>query len=200
MSDWVNDVNSEPPQAVTTESNIVAESSNLPAVPTITEVVQSSYPNQLAALAPGLNTLPSEPQLNITAVNFPRPVITNSSPPLHWLQSINYRHYTYRLQSLLQHQQLCPPPQLRPYRYSRTQQFVVPVTSQPLLTIPSSHAIPNLSAWAFPAGKSLPTTQYTAPPSTGGQFTFSSTVAAPIMTAAGSSVPVVPVRSGGTTY
>ena len=57
-----------------------------------------------------------------------------------------------------------------------------------------------MSAWTFPAGNSLPITQYTAPPPTGGQFTFSGTVAAPIVTTAGSSGPVVPVRSGGTTY
>ena len=199
VSDWVKDVNSEPPQAVTTESNIVAESSNLPAVPTITEVVQSSYPNQLAALAPGLNTLPSEPQLNITAVKFPRPVITNSSPPS--LAAVNQLPPLHIPSAVAPTTSTIVPPATQTLSMpSRTQQFVVPVTSQPLLTIPSSHAIPNLSAWTFPAGKSLPTTQYTAPPSTGGQFTFSSTVAAPIMTAAGSSVPVVPVRSGGTTY
>ena len=51
VCDWVNDVISAPAQAVTTESNTVAESSNPPIAPTITEVVQSGYPNQLAALA-----------------------------------------------------------------------------------------------------------------------------------------------------
>ena len=82
---------------------------------------------------------------------------------------------------------------------SQTQQPAIPITTQPLLTIPSSHAIPNLFAWTFPAGNSLPITQYTAPPPTRGQFTLSGRVAAPIVTTA-SSVPVVPVRSGGTTY
>ena len=51
VSDWVNDVISTPPQVVTTESNTVAESSNPRGAPTISEVVQSGYPNQIAALA-----------------------------------------------------------------------------------------------------------------------------------------------------
>ena len=62
VSDCVNDVNSEPQKAVTTESDTVADPSNPQVAPTMTEVVQSGYPNQLAELAPGLNTLPPEQQ------------------------------------------------------------------------------------------------------------------------------------------
>ena len=78
VSDWVNDVNSEPPQPVTTEANVVAESSNPPVASTTPtrEVVQSGHPNQLAALASGLNTFPPEQQLNVAAVN-----IHNRAPP-----------------------------------------------------------------------------------------------------------------------
>ena len=199
VSDWVNDVNSEQPQAVTTESNIVAESSKPPAVPTITEVVQSGYPNQLAALASGLTTLPSEQQLNITAVNFPRPVKTNSSPPS--LAAVNQLPSLHIPSAVAPTTSTTTAPATQTLSVpSQTQQLVIPVTSQPLLTIPSNHANPNLSAWTFLAGNSLPITQYTAPPPTDGRFTFSSTVAAPIVTTAGSSVSVVPVRSGGTTY
>ena len=166
MSDWDNDVNSEPQQAVTTESNIVAESSNPSAVPTKTEVVQSGYPIYLAALAPGLNTLPSEKQLNVTAVNFPRPVITNSSPPS--LAAVNQLPPLHIPSAVAPTSSTTVPPATQTLSVpSQTQQLVIPVNSQPLSTIPSSHAVPNLSAWTFTAGNSLPTTHYTAPPSTG---------------------------------
>ena len=95
VSDWVNYVNSEPPQPVTTEANVVAESSNPPVASTTPtrEVVQSGYPNQLAALASGLNTFPPEQQLNVAAVNFSMPVITNSSPPsLAAVSHLPFRH------------------------------------------------------------------------------------------------------------
>ena len=190
--DWVIDVKSEPPQAVTTESNIVAESSNPPVVLTITEVVQSGYPIQLAALAPGLNTLPSEQQLNITAENFPRPVITNSSPPS--LAAVNQLPSVHMPSEVAPTTSTTVTPATQTLSVpSQTKQFVIPVTSQPLLTINSGHANPNLSAWTFPAGNSLPITQCTAPPPTGGQFTLPSTVAAPIVTTPGNSVPVVSV-------
>ena len=196
VSDWVNDVNSAPPQAVTTESNTAAESSNPPVAPTITENVQSGYPNQLAS---GLNTFPSEQQLNVAAVNFPRPVITNSSPPsLAAVSQLPTLHIPSAVAPTTS--TIVPPASQTTLVPSQTQQPGIPVTTQLLLTIPSSHAVPNLSAWTFPAGNSLPIAQYTAPPPTGGQFTFSSIVAAPVVTTAGSSVPVVSVRSGGTTY
>ena len=201
VSDWVNDVNSEPPQAVTTEANAEAESSNPPVASTtpITEVVQSGYPNQqLAALASGLNTFPPEQQLNVAAVNFSMPVITNSSPPsLGAVNHLPFRHVPSAAAPTTS--TTVPPVSQAPNLPSQTQQPVIPITTQTLLTIPSSHAVPNLSAWTFSAGNSLPITQDTAPPSTGGQFTLSGRVAAPIVTTA-SSVPVVPVRSGGTTY
>ena len=201
VSDWVNDVNSEPPQPVTTEANVVAETSNPPVASTTPtrEVVQSGYPNQLAALASGLNTFPPEQQLNVAAVNFSMPVITNSSPPsLAAVSHLPFRHVPSAAAPTTS--TTVPPASQTPKLPSQTQQPVIPITTQPPLTIPSSHAVPNLSAWTFPAGNSLPITQYTAPPPAGGQFTFSGTVAAPIVTTAGSSVPVVPVRSGGTTY
>ena len=150
----------------------MAESSNPPAVPTITEVVQSGCPNQLAALAPGLNTLPSEQQLKITAVNFPRPVITNSSPPS--LAAVNQLPSLHIPSAVALTTSTTVPPASQTLSVpSQTQQFVIPVPSQPLLTIPSSHAMPNFSAWTFPAGNSLPITQYAAPPPSGGQFIFS---------------------------
>ena len=127
------------------------------------------------------------------------PVITNSSPPsLTAANHLPFRHVQSAAAPTTS--TTVPPASQTPNLPSQTQQPVIPITTQPLLTIPSSHAVPNLSAWTFPAGNSLPITQYTAPPSTGGQFTFSGTVAAQIVTTAGSSVPVVPVRSGGTIY
>ena len=73
VSDWINDVNSEPPQAVTTEANAVAEPSNPPVASTTptTEVVQSGYPNQIAALASGLNTFPLNSSSTLPLSTFP---------------------------------------------------------------------------------------------------------------------------------
>ena len=82
VSDWVNDVNSAPPQVVTTESNRIGESSNPPISTTTTiKVVQGGLPNQLAALAPGLNSSPIAQAPNVAAVNFHMPVTSYSSPP-----------------------------------------------------------------------------------------------------------------------
>ena len=156
VTDWVNNLNSEPPQAVTTESNTVAESSNPPAFPTITEVVQSGYPSQLAALAPALNTSPSEQQLNFFAVSFPRIVITNSSPPslaaVNQLPSVHIPSAVAPTTSTTVSPRNSDP-------ISAFANTTVGYSSQPLLTIPSNHAIPNLSDWTFPAGNSLPLTQ-----------------------------------------
>ena len=145
MYDWVNDVNSEPPQAVTTESNTVAESSNPPVAPTKTEVVQSGFPNQLAALASGRNTFPSEQQLNVAAANLPRPVINKQlSSFTGGGQSTTFSTHavgsrSYDINNCAPATQTLPVP-------SQTQQPDIPVTTQPLLSKPSSHAVPNLSA------------------------------------------------------
>ena len=201
VSDWVNDVNSEPPQAVTTDANALAESSNPPVASTTptTEVVQSGYPNQLAALVSGLSTFTPEQPLNVAAVNFSLPVITNSSrPSLAAVSHLPFRHVPSAAAPTTS--TTVPPISQTPNSPSQTQQPVISITTQPQLTIPSSHAVPNLSAWTFPVGNSLPMTQYTAPPPTGRQFTSSGTAIARIMTTTGYSVPVVSIQSGGTTY
>ena len=80
VSDWVNDVITEPPQTVNTEFSRVAESSTLPvALTTLTEIVQSGSPNQFAALTSELINFPSAQQLNVAAVNFHKPLMANSS-------------------------------------------------------------------------------------------------------------------------
>ena len=197
--DWINDVNSEPQQAVTTVSNTVAESSNPPVAPTITEVVQSGYPNLLAALASKLNTFPPEQQLNVAAVNLPRPVIANSSSPS--LAAVSQPPFLHMPSAVAPTTLPTAPPATQTLPVPlQTQQSVIAVTTQPLLSIASSHAVPNLSDWILPLGNSLPVKQYNAPPLVGGQFASSGTAAAPIMTTSGSLVPVVSVRSGGTTY
>ena len=66
-SDWVNEVNTEPPQTVTTESNRIGESSNPPIARTTKEIVQSSLPKQLPALTSGLNNSPFAQQPNVAA-------------------------------------------------------------------------------------------------------------------------------------
>ena len=86
-------------QAVTTEANAEAESSNPPVASTtlITEVVRSSYPNQLAALASGQNTFPPEQQLNLPLSTFPCHLY-QTALLRHWLRSITYLFDTCRLQ------------------------------------------------------------------------------------------------------
>ena len=75
---------------------------------------------------------------------------------------------------------------------------------QPSVTqvnIPTSHVIPNLSAWTFPAPSSFPTVHATVPQPVRGQVTLPSTTASPIVTTTGIFAPVVvPTQSGGTTF
>ena len=201
VSDWVNNVKSEPPQAVTTEANAVAESSNPPVASTTptTEVVQTGYPNQLVAPASGLSSFPPEQPLNVAVVNFSMPVITNCSPPsLAAVSHLPFRHVPPAAAPTTS--TTVPPISQTPSLPSQTQQPVIPITTQLLLTISSSHAVPNLSAWTFPVGNSLQITHNTAPPPTGGQFTSSGTAASPIVTTTGISVPVISIQSAGTTY
>ena len=79
--------------------------------------------------------------------------------------------------------------------YTQVQPSVTPTT-----TIPTSHVIPNLSAWTFPAPSGFPTVHATVPQPVRGPVTLPSTTTAPIVTTTGIFTPVVPIQSGGTTF
>ena len=142
VSDWLDDVNTEPPE---TETSITVAVSPNPPIATTTEVVQSGYPNHHAALTSELNNLPSAQQPNFKDVNSNRPVIANSSPPsvvavsqLSSMQMPSAVDTTRPTTKPPAFQTRSVPPQ--------TQQSVNPMTMPPLISISSSHAVPNLSA------------------------------------------------------
>ena len=101
VSDRVNDVNSEPPQAVPTESNTIAESSNPPVATTIStiKVVQRGFPDQLAALTSRVNNSSISQKPNVAAVDFHMTVRANRAVLLHLPRSINCLSRICRLQS-----------------------------------------------------------------------------------------------------
>ena len=74
---------------------------------------------------------------------------------------------------------------------------------QPSVTqvnIPTSHVIPNSSAWSFPAPKRFPTVYAAVPQPVQGEVTSTSTTAALKVTNTGVFTPVVPIQSGRTTF
>ena len=84
--------------------------------------------------------------------------------------------------------------------FSQVQPSVAPATTRTQVNIPTSHVIPNLSAWTFSARSSFPTVHATVPQPVTGQVTLPSTTASPIVTTTGIFAPVVPIQSGGTTF
>ena len=127
-------------------SNTVTELSNPEIASTKTAVNKNGCPIQLAAFPSGLNNLPSEQQLNVAAVTFLISVIANNTP--HSFAVVNNYFSAHTVSSVpLTHQQVCP----RISVLSQTQQSLVPVTTQPQISIPSSHAVPNMYTWTFPS-------------------------------------------------
>ena len=84
--------------------------------------------------------------------------------------------------------------------YTQVQPSVTPTTTMTQVNIPTSHVIPNLSAWTFPAPSNFPIVHATVPQPVRGPVTLTSTSAAPIVTTTGIFTPVVPIQSGGTTF
>ena len=84
--------------------------------------------------------------------------------------------------------------------YPPVQLSVTPTTTMTQVNIPTSHVIPNLSAWTFPAPSNLPTVHATVPQPVRGPVTLTSTTTTPIVTTTGIFTPVVPIQSGGTTF
>ena len=73
-------------------------------------------------------------------------------------------------------------------------------TTKTQVNVPTSHVIPNLSAWTFLAPSSFPTVHAAVPQPVRGKFTSTSTTAAPILTNHGVFTQVVPIQSGGTAF
>ena len=84
--------------------------------------------------------------------------------------------------------------------YPPVQLSVTPTTTMTQVNIPTSHVIPNLSAWTFSAPSNLPTVHATVPQPVRGPVTLTSTTTTPIVTTTGIFTPVVPIQSGGTTF
>ena len=84
--------------------------------------------------------------------------------------------------------------------FSQVQPSVAPATTRSQVNIPTSHVIPNLSAWTFPAASIFTTVHVTVPQPVSRQVALPSTTAAPIVTTADVFAPVVPIQSGGTTF
>ena len=84
--------------------------------------------------------------------------------------------------------------------YPPVQLSVTPTTTMTQVNIPTSHVIPNVSAWTFPAPSNLPTVHATVSQPVRGPVTLTSTTTTPIVTTTGIFTPVVPIQSGGTTF
>ena len=84
--------------------------------------------------------------------------------------------------------------------FSQIKPSVAPATTMTHVNIPTSHVIPNLSAWTFPAPSRFPTVHATVPQPVRGHVTIPSTTASPIVTTTGIFAPKVPIQSGGTTF
>ena len=206
VSDWVNEVNepdsvSNQPHTNTVDLNNVAGSFNTAVLAESNDVVQMRQATlEMRSLAdvnigPGQNQIPPIGTSSVSTI--PRP---NSTPPS--LAAVNPLPF-FQPQPVITASNTVP-------------STTVPVVDQQSLTllpqvrlsatagstkaqvnIPTSHVLPNLSAWTFPAPSSLPTVHATVPQPVRGQVT--NTTAAPIVTTTWVFAPVVPIQSRGTT-
>ena len=209
VSDWVNEVNepdsvSNQPQTNTVDFNNVPGSSNTAVFPESNDVVRMRQATlELRSLADG-NIGPRQsliPQIGISSNStILRP---NSTPPS--FAAVNplpmFQLPTVSTTSNTVSSVTVPVVNQQPLTmFSQVQPSVAPATTRTQVTIPSSHVIPNLSAWTFPAPSSFPTVHTTVPQPVRGQVMLPSTTATPIVTTTGIFTPVVPIQSGGTTF
>ena len=209
VSDWVNEVNepdsvSNQPQTNTVDLNNVPGSSNTAVIPESNDVVRMRQATlEMRLLADG-NIGPRQsliPQIGISSNStILRP---NSTPPS--FAAINplpmFQLPTVSITSNTVSSVTVPVVNQQPLTmFSQVQLSVAPATTRTQVNIPSSHVIPNLSAWTFPAPSSFPTVHTTVPQPVRGQAMLPSTTATPIVTTTGIFTPVVPIQSGGTTF
>ena len=208
LSDWVNEVNepdsvSNQPQTNTVVINNVAGSSNTAVIPESNDVQTRQATLEMRSLADVNIALGQTqfPSIGIPSVpTIPRP---NSTPPS--VAAVNplpnFQLPTVSTTSNTVSSVTVPVVNQQPLTmFSQVQPSVAPATTRTQVNIPSSHVIPNLSAWTFPAPSSLPTVHATVSQPVRGQVTLPNTTAAPIVTTTGIFAPVVPIKSGGTTF
>ena len=188
VSNWVNEVNepdnvSNQLQTNTVDLNNVAGSSTPTVITDSTNVVQTRQ-----AMLP----MRSSVSFNIGLGQNQTPSFGISSVPTNprLTSTLPANTTTNTVSSATVPVTMYPPEQLS----------VTPTTTMTQVNIPTSHVIPNLSAWTFPAPSNLPTVHATVPQPVRGPVTLPSTTTAPIVTTTGIFTPVVPIQSGGTTF
>ena len=188
VSDWVNEVNepdnvSNQLQTNTVDLSNVAGSSTLTVIPDSTNVVQTRQAMLPMRTSTNVNIGLEQnqtPSFVISSVpTNPRPT---STPPANTTTNT------------------VSPVTVPVTMYTQVQPSVHPTTTMTQVNIQTSHVIPNLSAWTFPAPSNFPTVHATVPQPVKGPATLTSTTAAPIVTTTGIFTPVVPIQSGGTTF
>ena len=203
VSDWANEVNepdsvSNQPQTSSMEFDNVAGLSNPAVIPALTDVVQIRQATPLVRSSANVNIGQRQNQVPPIGILSNSTILRpNSTPPslaavntlpIFQPRSVNTTSNTVSTMTV---------PMVNPQ--SRTLlPHVQPSVTQ--VNIPTSHVIPNLSAWTFPAPSSFPTVHATVPQPVRGQVTLPSTTASPIVTTTGIFAPVVPIQSGGTTF
>ena len=174
------------------------QETNPAVIPTLTDVVQIRQATPLVRSSANVNIGQSQSQIPPIGVSSNSTILRpNSTPPslaavntlpIFQPRPVNTTSNTVSTMTV---------PMVNPQ--SRTLlAHVQPFVTQ--VNIPTSHVIPNLSAWTFPAPSSFPTVHATVPQPVRGQVTLPSTTASPIVTTTGIFAPVVPIQSGGTTF
>ena len=205
VSDWVNEVNepdsvSNQLQTNTVDINNVPGSSNTAVIPESNDIVQMRQGTlEMRSLA-DVNIGPGQSQVppigissvpNILRPNSTPPALTAVNPlPNFQLPTVNTTSNTVSFVTVpVVNQQLLT-------MFSQVQPSVAPATTRTEVNIPTSHVIPNLSAWTFPAPSSNPTVHAAVPKTAGGHVSLTNPTAVPIVPTTGVFAPVNPIQSG----
>ena len=203
VSDWVNEVNesesvSNQPQTNTVDLNNVPGSSNTAVFPESNDIVQMRQATLEMRSLDGVNIgqgQSQDPPIGISSV--PTILRPNSSPPaltavnpLPFFQPPPVNTTTNTVSSVT----------VPVTMYPQVQSSVTPAATMTQVNIPTSHVIPNLSAWTFPAPSSFPAVHAAVPKTAGGHVSLPNPTAVPIVPTTGVFAPVVPIQSGGTTF
>ena len=203
VSDWINKVNepdnvSNQPQTSSMEFDNVAGLSNPAVIPALTDVVQIRQATPLVRSFANVNIEQRQSQIPPIGISSNSTILRpNSTPPP--LAAVNTLPYFQPrpVNTTSNTVSTMTVPMINPQ--SRTLlPHVEPSVTQ--VNISTSHVIPNLSAWSFPAPNSFPLVYAAVPQPVQGEVTSTSTTAAPEVTNTGVFTPVVPIQSGGTTF
>ena len=170
VSDWINEVNepdsvSNQPQTNTVDLNNVPGSSNTAVILESNDVVRMRQATlEMRSLADG-NIGPRQSQIPQIGISSNSTILRpNSTPPS--FAAINplpmFQLPTVSTTSNTVSSVTVPVVNQQPLTmFSQVQPSVAPTTTRTQVNIPSSHVIPNLSAWTFPAPSSFPTVHTT---------------------------------------